>query len=174
MPPLRRVHDGHHPRRLNGGRGGVQLATGNAGPTEPAASYSEFQFFYCGTRVSAARDGRFKIHFTTTAYEDDAAQICRDSVICSCHGKTHDPPLVFDMWADPGESTPLDIGTDEAAAAALNTIAARVAEHERTVEPVPSQTELFPRTPSSLPCCGAEEHGSWHHWYLVLTDGCGC
>ena len=130
-----------------------------------------FLMHYCNARVAAVRHGRFKLHFTTAEWQDEQAQTCRAGVICGCHGHEHDPPLLFDLHADPAELAPLD-----ASAPRFRGVLARVgrakARHEASVAPVQSQTELLPR-PWHFPCCG-EEPGSWAFAWGVLTNQCGC
>lgn len=89
--------------------------------TSPRDSF----FYYRGAQLYAARLGRFKAHFITqSAYGSDPP-------------KTHEPPLLFDLGVDPGES--FNIAADHAAV--LEQIAQRVRAHQATVVPVPNQLE---------------------------------
>ena len=129
------------------------------------------QMLYCGARVSAARLGRFKLHFTTTRWTDEAGQICLENVICNCHGHEHSPPLMYDLHADPGETAPLDVSPPDHARVVERAQQAK-ARHEASVVPVPSQTERLPNA-WMLPCCGTEK-GSLRWAWSVLTNTCGC
>ena len=55
-------------------------ARGGADEAVATALVHDFLFLYCGARVAAARHGRWKVHFSTTIWEDEANQICRTSV----------------------------------------------------------------------------------------------
>lgn len=81
--------------------------------------------FYRGTQLYAARLGKYKAHFITQpAYGTDPAQ-------------PHDPPLLFDLENDPGES--FDVAGEHADVIAQ--IKAGVDKHRATVKPVPNQLE---------------------------------
>jgi arylsulfatase A len=73
--------------------------------------------------VWAARVGRYKAHFKTkSGYQ-------RDELL------EHDPPLLFDLHADPGESYNIAEQRPEA----IEAIRRRAAEHAATVVPVKDQ-----------------------------------
>ena len=126
---------------------------------------------YCGARVSAVRHGKYKAHFSTTVWENDD-EFCIKNVICSCHGKLHDPPLLYNIHEDPAEQNPLDTNTTTHARV-LDLIKVAKKQHEDSILPVPSQTEIFPFALSHLPCCGAEP-GTFDHAWKVMFDKCGC
>ena len=126
---------------------------------------------YCGAHVAAARLGRFKAHFSTVKWEDEAAQTCPRKVICECEGHVHGVPLLYDVHDDPGETSPLD--PREHAELIARFVAAR-ARHEASLVRVPSQTELLP-TPSHVPCCGVPRGSVEHIWKLFWArHECGC
>ena len=142
-----------------------------------ATAIHDVIFHYCGDRVSAVRLGRYKAHYTTARWEDDR-QICRRNVICNCHGHEHNPPLLFDVHADPAELNPLDVNdawSQEGSArrALLERIAHQKDLHEATLIKAPSQTERIPTSPFHLPCCGTERGSKEHAWQL-MTGQCGC
>jgi steryl-sulfatase len=137
----------------------------------PATAVHDFIFHYCAARVSSVRHGVWKVHYTTTRWEDEQAQICRNNVICNCHGHEHNPPLLYNIHEDPAEITPLDVTTAQHTDI-LRTIAEAKARHEATLVPYPSQTELLPM-PHHFPCCGVER-GSWQHYWSVFNNLCGC
>jgi arylsulfatase A-like enzyme len=82
-------------------------------------------FYYRGPELYAARLGRFKAHYTTrAAYGKDERQ-------------AHDPPLLFDLGVDPGES--FNIATNHPVI--VESIARLVQQHRATITPVKSQLE---------------------------------
>ena len=126
---------------------------------------------YCGANVSAVRQGRFKVHYTTTRWEDEEGMICRRAVICACHGHRHDPPLLYDVHADPAEAQPLDPTTPDHAEVLQRALATKQ-RHEATLVAVPSQTERLP-TLGHFPCCGIER-GTFAHVWSTINNLCGC
>ena len=62
---------------------------------------------YCGEELGAARLGnRYKVHWETAIWED-GINSCPKESICGCDSgsvRTHDPPLLYDLINDPGES----------------------------------------------------------------------
>ncbi len=82
-------------------------------------------FYYRGTRLFAVRKGEFKAHyFTQTGYGTPKPD-------------AHDPPLLFDLGSDPGES--FDVAKDHPDI--LAEIAQAVERHKATVIPVKNQLE---------------------------------
>jgi arylsulfatase A len=81
--------------------------------------------YYRGTQLYAARLGRFKAHFVTrSGYGPDKPQ-------------THEPPLLFDLGGDPGESFNVAAGHP----AVIEDIQKLVEQHRATVTPVKNQLE---------------------------------
>ena len=79
--------------------------------------------YYRGTQPYAARLGKYKAHFITQpAYGPGKPE-------------PHDPPLLFDLETDPGEST--DIAANHADV--IEQIKAAVEKHKATVKPVKNQ-----------------------------------
>ncbi|GAB6166270.1 sulfatase [Thermostilla marina] len=89
------------------------------------ASPRDRMFYYRGTRLFAVRYGRYKAHFQTQAgYGQPKPEI-------------HDPPLLYDLWVDPGEQ--YNIATDHPdVIAKIRKIAG---EHEATLDRPESQLE---------------------------------
>ena len=81
--------------------------------------------YYRGTRLFAARRGQWKAHFITQA------------AYGAPKPETHEPPLLFDLEADPGES--FNVAADHPDVIAQ--ITAAVARHRATLTPVPNQLE---------------------------------
>ncbi|HEY2573548.1 MAG TPA: sulfatase, partial [Verrucomicrobiaceae bacterium] len=82
-------------------------------------------FFYRGTELYAARLGRYKAHFITqSAFGPDKPA-------------PHDPPLLYDLESDPGES--FDVAAQHADV--IVRIKEAVKKHKATVKPVPNQME---------------------------------
>jgi steryl-sulfatase len=130
---------------------------------------------YCGARVTAVRFGKYKAHYETTRWTDERTQMCRREVICGCEAnRRHDPPLLFDMHADPAELSPLDTLDDRSGrlAAVLRHIEADKAAHEASIVPVPHQTEILPML-HHFPCCNAQT-GTLAYVWKVVTNTCGC
>lgn len=82
-------------------------------------------FYYRGNELAACRLGRWKAHYSTRNGYAPARAV------------THDPPLLFDLERDPGETTDLAAGHPDV----LRRIAAAVTAHRATVVPVPSQLD---------------------------------
>jgi arylsulfatase A-like enzyme len=110
------------------------------GPS-PRASF----FYYRGPRLFAARLGPHKAHFMTrSAYGSDPPE-------------EHEPPLLFDLGVDPGES--VNIAREQPLIAAE--IRALADRHKATVTPAMSQLEVarekttprtaLPQAPASRP-----------------------
>ncbi len=81
--------------------------------------------YYRGTQLFAARLGKWKAHYLT---QPGYFQPKPDA---------HEPPLLFDLQADPGESFNVAAEHPEV----LAQIAAAVERHRATVKPVPNQLE---------------------------------
>jgi arylsulfatase A len=98
-----------------------------AGSTPEPRTY----MYYRGTQLCAARMGRYKVHFITqAAYGGEGP-------------KTHEPPLLYDLDADPGES--FNIAAEHADVIAK--IKAEVDKHRATLKPAPSQLEAVVAPP---------------------------
>ena len=80
--------------------------------------------------VAAVRCGDYKAHFFTHSTAPKSKRPVPDGV--------HDPPIIFDLAADIGETTPLDLTTPAVAAAHTEIVAAMKA-HLATVHLVPNQ-----------------------------------
>jgi arylsulfatase A len=93
--------------------------------TSPAVRDSFF--YYKGTRLQAARQGRWKAHFRTIENAYTAERRVAD----------HDPPLLFDLESDPSERHDVAAQHGEV----LRGIAALVESHRRGVQARPSQLE---------------------------------
>lgn len=97
------------------------LLKGESGPRSTV-------YFYRGPRLMAIRHGDWKAHFRTQgSYGPDS----REETL-------HDPPLLFNLASDVGETTPVTEGQDEV----LQMILQIRDEHLATVQPVLSQLEI--------------------------------
>jgi arylsulfatase A-like enzyme len=92
-------------------------------------------FYYRGTRLFAARLGRYKAHYMTQSGYGPGPE-------------KHDPPLLFDLETDPGESFDVAKAHPETLAA----IAHEVERHQAALRPAPTQLEatvpLDPENPN--------------------------
>ncbi len=87
--------------------------------------------YYRGAQLFAARLGKWKAHFfTQPAYGTPKPE-------------AHDPPLLFDLTNDPGESFNVAAQHPEV----LSQIATAVAAHRSKLEPAPSQLEAVVSAP---------------------------
>lgn len=80
--------------------------------------------------VAAVRCGDYKAHFFTHSTEPESKRPVPDGV--------HDPPIIFNLASDIGESKPLDLTSPDVAAAHTEIVAAMKA-HLATVDLVPNQ-----------------------------------
>ncbi|XP_069617666.1 arylsulfatase H-like [Ranitomeya imitator] len=128
-------------------------------------SEHEFLFHYCGTTLHAVRYHQkesgaiWKAHFMTPVFNPDGAVGCYDILYCGCEGDqvtNHDPPLLFELSADPSESNPLDPQIEPQYSAVLKRIKIAVAEHRETISVVPMQFSFLNNVwrPWLQPCCG--------------------
>jgi arylsulfatase A-like enzyme len=97
----------------------LPLLTGTGG------AQREAYFFYRGAQLFAARVGKWKAHYSTQAgYGTPDAE-------------RHDPPVLFDVEADPGESYNVAAEHPDA----LQQIAAAVEKHRANLQAAPTQLE---------------------------------
>ncbi|XP_075395477.1 arylsulfatase F-like [Tenrec ecaudatus] len=144
--------------RVIDGRDLLPLLTGEA-----AHSQHEVLFHYCGVYLHAARwvprddDAVWKVHFVTPVFSPEGAGACYETGFCACAGDNvthHSPPLLFDLARDPGEATPLSRDSEPRYDAVLRTVDAALAEHLRSLRPVPQQLALNQDHVWLRPCCG--------------------
>jgi arylsulfatase A-like enzyme len=83
-------------------------------------------FYYRGPDLYAVRLGPWKAHLITQPAYGPGERI------------EHDPPVLYNLETDPSETT--DVAKDHPEV--VVEIAKLVAEHRKTVEPVPSQLEI--------------------------------
>lgn len=96
------------------------LFHGKAGPRST-------MFYYHGSEVYAVRSGQFKAHFKT-----------KTSYVGQKKAEVHEPPLLFHLGHDPSEE--YNIASDHPEV--IESIRKLRAEHEASIEPVPSQLEI--------------------------------
>lgn len=123
-------------------------------------------FHYCGSTVTAVRQGKYKAHYWTTKW-DEGLRACPSTIICPCRIFKHSPPLLYDIEADPAELSPLDI---EKYSEVLSSIDTAVKKHISTIIPVPNQLEK-PAYPWLFPCCNAQ---GWTRFIRLITNTCQC
>jgi len=123
-------------------------------------------FHYCGSTVTAVRQGKYKAHYWTTKW-DEGLRACPSITICPCRITQHSPPLLFDIEADPAEESPLNF---EKHSDVLSLMDAAVQKHKATIVPVSNQLEKMAR-PWLFPCCNAE---GWTRLIRLITNSCQC
>jgi hypothetical protein len=140
----------------------------------------DFLFHYCGNDVHAVRiRGRYKLHYRTALAEDDALRpgSCPSSSICHCHNaRTHNPPLIYDVLEDPGETTPLrGMLAEDVFNGLVEEAAAAVSRHTATIdyEQIPNQLQALGR-PSLFPCCDKGKWGAWAALLYLDSTACRC
>ncbi|XP_075119166.1 arylsulfatase L-like [Leptodactylus fuscus] len=146
--------------RIIDGRNLIPLVT-----RQSAHSEHEFLFHYCGQNLHAVRwhqkesGAIWKAHYMTPVFFPEGAGRCYDTVICACEGDRvahHEPPLLFELSADPSESNPLDPHVDPQYKTVLDRINTAAAEHQKTINVVPQQFSFLNNLwrPWLQPCCG--------------------
>lgn len=124
-------------------------------------------FFYCNDKLFAVRYGNFKIHFRSMPIKSkfEYAATCGEAgfpesysfecLFCSspCVRK-HDPPLIYNLAADPSETYSLDANLNQDL---LKEIEKAIEEHESNLVKGPA---LFTSLAiSSIPCCNRSNPG---------------
>jgi hypothetical protein len=165
-----------------------------------APSVHDFMWHYCGDNVTAARhvvktkaaDGTvvgtvtLKLHFATQIWVSDerptplCVQCCpygatsfngTGGSMCDCkHLDHHDPPLIYSMDNDIGETTPITPESFPGGAAAFGAevaaVKAALAAHYNTVAPAPDQMKSLPKAKLE-PCCAG---GSFNKERCICDD----
>uniref|UniRef100_A0A8C9Y679 Steroid sulfatase n=2 Tax=Sander lucioperca TaxID=283035 RepID=A0A8C9Y679_SANLU len=136
-------------------------------------SNHEFLFHYCNAYLNAVRwhpknsSSVWKAFFFTPNFYPENETVCFHTHVCFCtpdYVTYHDPPLLFDVFRDPSETTPLTPDTEPAFHAVLAAMEAAAEMHRRSVEPVESQISArnVMWKPWLQPCCS------------TLTQLCQC
>jgi len=163
---------------------------------DPAAAPSahDFMWHYCGDNVTAARHVvktkvgtvTLKLHFATQIWVSDerptplCVQCCpygatsfngTGGSMCDCkHLDHHDPPLIYSMDNDIGETTPITPESFPGGAAAFGAevaaVKAALAAHYNTVAPAPDQMKSLPKAKLE-PCCAG---GSFNKERCICDD----
>lgn len=123
-------------------------------------------FHYCGSVVTAMRQGKYKAHYWTAKW-DKGLQACPSVTICPCLGIQHSPPLLFDIEADPAEEYPLEVDKHLDVISAMDVA---LQKHQETLIPVTNQLETLGK-PWLFPCCNAT---GWTRIYRLITNSCRC
>ncbi|CAF0907279.1 unnamed protein product [Rotaria sordida] len=123
-------------------------------------------FHYCGSTITAVRQGKYKAHYWTPKW-DEGLRACPSDIICPCLSIQHSPPLLFDIETDPAEESPLDI---QNYSNILSMMDAAVQKHKATLIPVPNQLEKL-ALPWLFPCCNAQ---GWTRIIRLITNSCQC
>ena len=123
-------------------------------------------FHYCGSTVTAVRQGKYKAHYWTTKW-DEGLSACPSVVICPCRVVPHSPPLLFDIEADPAETSALNNTEYSHILTSMNTA---LEQHKASIVPVLNQLETIAR-PWLFPCCNAT---GWARVFRLITNTCHC
>lgn len=123
-------------------------------------------FHYCGSTITAVRQGKYKAHYWTTIW-DKGLQSCPSVTICPCLSTHHKTPLLFDIEADPSEMYPLDVSKH---LDVINSMAVAVQKHQETLVPVTNQLESL-APPWLFPCCNSK---GWRRVFRLVTNSCHC
>lgn len=136
----------------------------------------DIMFHYCGKELGAVRiDGKYKAIFATPVWEAGTA-CCPKQSICGCDGKDvkrHNPPLLFDIRADPSETKTLTAANFSDYKSVMERVKESVRSHfaESIKYPhQPNQVEMID-DPFLLPCCSS--HGR-PTLIELFTRQCAC
>ncbi|XP_049623763.1 arylsulfatase L [Suncus etruscus] len=161
FPTLARLGGARVPQdRVIDGRDLMPLLLG----TTPDAPH-EFLMHYCENRLHAVRwyeaagDIVWKVHYTTPLFHPPGAGACYGRGVCPCSGPGvvhHDPPLLFDLSRDPGETHVLTPHTEPRFQEVMDKVRRAVDAHKKTLSPVPLQLDGWSNIwkPWLQPCCG--------------------
>ncbi|XP_039250986.2 arylsulfatase-like [Styela clava] len=125
----------------------------------------EALFYYYGEALNAVRYERYKIHYYTMSFVKDAMNSLGDQrcdytnffsieqIVFGFKSRStkHDPPLIFDIVADPEEIVPLD-QSDPKYKNILKKVDDIVQDHKKSIVPVESEVDK-PRILDLIPCC---------------------
>ncbi|XP_029410177.1 arylsulfatase E isoform X2 [Nannospalax galili] len=125
----------------------------------------EVMFHYCQIFLHAARwvqreRGKiWKAHYMTPVFEPEGTGACYGRGVCPCFGDgvtLHDPPLLFELSADPGENHPLTAETEPAFEQVVATLQRAAATHRATLLVMRQQLGSIYNVwrPWLQPCCG--------------------
>ncbi|XP_062982405.1 arylsulfatase H-like [Elgaria multicarinata webbii] len=146
--------------RVIDGRNQIALLQGKVQRSE-----HQFMFHYCGSHLHAARwhqkesGAVWKVHYVTPNIQPKGSGGCPGRHRCPCFGDNvtyHNPPLLFDLSRDPSEANPLSPISEPLFNTVVSQVEKAVAEHRRTLTPVPNQLDPPSNKWESWlqPCCG--------------------
>ncbi|XP_039251083.2 arylsulfatase-like [Styela clava] len=131
---------------------------------ENSKSPHEVLFYYYGDLLTAARYDRYKIHYRTMSLMKDVMDGLKED---RCYygsfsmlqqlfgfqnrGTEHDPPLIFDLDADPEELVSLDT-TNQELENLLETVEDLLQSHKLSIVSVKSEVDK-PHMKQLYPCC---------------------
>lgn len=127
-------------------------------------SSHEIMIHYCAKSIHAVRyrprKGKeiYKAHFFTPKFTP-GTEGCFGESLCSCYGSSviaHEPPLLFDLTHDPGESFPLEPDSNQYKQV-MDVINKAVEEHNKSVVEVPAELDSYLPSPRRQVCC----HPPW-------------
>ena len=143
-----------------------------------------FMLHYCGEELSSVRlDGRWKFHFSSGRV--GIGVIGKPCTPGSPNVETHDPPLLFDLFRDPGERNPLgpewsmhDSDGDHTYHRMLNIALTDVTEYHKDVLqgpnwPPPNQLQGVVR-PWLFPCCNRSNVFRSLSSFFAFPASCSC
>eukprot|EP00730_Choanoeca_flexa_P002180 TRINITY_DN10943_c0_g1_i2.p1 TRINITY_DN10943_c0_g1~~TRINITY_DN10943_c0_g1_i2.p1 ORF type:complete len:527 (+),score=90.49 TRINITY_DN10943_c0_g1_i2:95-1675(+) len=142
----------------------------------------QYLWHYCGQNVTAARNGRYKLHFATPIWTSVArpSGLCKECCpygptafngtggsLCDCAAgdlQQHDPPVIYDMTNDKEELHPLTPSDIPNYQQLVDETQQALQAHYATVQHHANEMISLPN-PALVPCC----QGSWPH-----AEECRC
>lgn len=121
---------------------------------------SRFIYHYCAKTLQAVtysdskRSKAWKLHFVSPNFTP-GTDMCHVRDVCDCSGTSttvHEPPLVYELYSDPRERSPIALQSYEMREVA-NEVLAAIEIHKASIKDVPNQLKLKTFLPWLQHCC---------------------